>query len=85
LIIEYRWAEDQYDRLPALVAELVSQRVSVIAIPGDVSIKTVLRMFAWATVAAAQPALMRDGFRCRRRCRGKCWPARITPASGQLV
>ena len=31
LIIEYRWAEDQYDRLPALVAELVSQRVSVIA------------------------------------------------------
>jgi putative ABC transport system substrate-binding protein len=31
LIIEYRWAEDQYDRLPALAAELVSQRVNVIA------------------------------------------------------
>jgi putative ABC transport system substrate-binding protein len=31
LIIEYRWAEDQYDRLPALAAELVSQQVSVIA------------------------------------------------------
>src|SRR5262245_5722080 len=31
LIIEYRWADDRYDRLPALAAELVGQRVSVIA------------------------------------------------------
>ena len=29
--IEYRWANGQYDRLPALVGELVRHRVSVIA------------------------------------------------------
>jgi putative tryptophan/tyrosine transport system substrate-binding protein len=31
LTIEYRWADDHYGRLPALAAELVGHRVSVIA------------------------------------------------------
>jgi putative ABC transport system substrate-binding protein len=34
IIIEYRWAEGQYDRLPALAAELVSRHVSVIVTIG---------------------------------------------------
>ena len=33
--IEYRWAENQYDRLPALAADLVRPRVAVIVTSGS--------------------------------------------------
>jgi len=33
--VEYHWLEGQYDRLPALMADLVRRRVAVIATPSD--------------------------------------------------
>jgi putative ABC transport system substrate-binding protein len=35
VIVEYHWLEGQYDRLPALIADLIRRPVDVIAIPGS--------------------------------------------------
>ncbi len=34
MAIEYRWAEDRYDRLPASAAELVARKVDLIVSTG---------------------------------------------------
>lgn len=34
--IEYRWAEDRYDRLPALAADLARRQLSAVAVPASV-------------------------------------------------
>jgi putative ABC transport system substrate-binding protein len=33
--VEYHWLENQYDRLPVVMSELISREVAVIATPGS--------------------------------------------------
>jgi putative ABC transport system substrate-binding protein len=37
VVVEFRWAEDQYDRLPGLARDLVQRRVDVIVTLGNIN------------------------------------------------
>ncbi len=48
LVIEYRWAEGQYERLPALAADLVAHQVAlIVAAGGDRPVFAASRFDAW--------------------------------------
>src|SRR5262249_28351961 len=60
IAIEYRWAEGRYDRLPALAADLVGRKVSVIVVntpavrPAQAATKTIPIVF----VTGADPVAL---------------------------
>jgi putative tryptophan/tyrosine transport system substrate-binding protein len=47
--VEYHWLDNQFDRLPALMADLVRRRVAVIATPSSTSVTTAAKA-ATATI-----------------------------------
>jgi putative ABC transport system substrate-binding protein len=49
VMIEYRWADNQFDRLPGLAAELVRHQAKVIATPGG-SVATVAAKATTTTI-----------------------------------
>jgi putative ABC transport system substrate-binding protein len=71
VMVEYNWLDGQYDRLPALMAELVRRRVAVIATPGfgDVPLRPKLprhrHRHAWPPLISCPP-------RKPQACRGRC-------------
>jgi len=60
VMIEYRWADAQYDRVPAMVAELVSRQVAVIIAntPGVQVIKTAITTIPIIFSTGSDPVML---------------------------
>jgi len=58
IVIEYRWAEGKYERFPALIAELLAQRVEVIVTagtPASLAVKKATTSVPLVMVAVGNP------------------------------
>jgi len=58
IVIEYRWAEGNYDRLPALIGELIAQKVDVIVTagtPATLAVKKATSLVPLVMVAVGDP------------------------------
>ena len=63
LIIEYRWADGDYGRLPALVAELIALKVDVLVTagtPAALAVKRATKTIPLVMVAVGDPASRHD-------------------------
>jgi putative tryptophan/tyrosine transport system substrate-binding protein len=75
VIIEYRWANDHYERLPQLAADLVRQRVNLIVTGGGTA--TALAAKAATTTIPIVFAIAADPVRATRAYRRMIRPYRL--------